>query len=205
VGVREAPTVDWDGKDRPRLISGLRKAGVDERYLHVEWGKVQTAHLAMVRKYADTLPTRVDRGEGILLWGDRGSGKSSIAALVMQEAVKADITCRWWNVTDLQTLFASRTFEKQDNLQRAQRVPLLVLDDYAVAAINAEQAALMDAIIEGRYRRRVSTVVTTNVDPRRLDADDRYARSIDRMKQTMVPVEIGGKSRRSAHKIGWDE
>jgi hypothetical protein len=48
-------------------------------------------------------------------------------------------------------------------------------------------------------------VVTTNVDPRRLDADDRYARSIDRMKQTMVPVEIGGKSRRSAHKIGWDE
>jgi hypothetical protein len=118
VGVREAPTVDWDGKDRPRLISGLRKAGVDERYLHVEWGKVQTAHLAMVRKYADTLPTRVDRGEGILLWGDRGSGKSSIAALVMQEAVKADITCRWWNVTDLQTLFASRTFEKQDNLQR---------------------------------------------------------------------------------------
>lgn len=145
--------------------------------------------------YVEHLPERIENGEGLLLLGSVGTGKSSAAGLVCRAAVRADIGVRWWYVPDLIPRLADRQHGEHVARQCIQ-TPLLVWDDFGVQGLRDWQLGLLDRVVEGRYRRNRPMLVTTNLTRQALE-DPALARMNDRWSERRYALTIAGESMRS--------
>lgn len=148
------------------------------------------------------------RGRGLILMGPVGTGKSSIAACIARDALQigrgdevpvlhlGQPTVRWEYVpTMLDNL------EKGDRIaveERQYRPSLLVWDDFGVDKLAPWQYGYLDRIVEWRYARRLSMVITTNVKPADLEKDVELGRMLSRWRQMCdwLVVADGGDRRR---------
>lgn len=186
----EPPPRRWSDGD---LQAELGRRGVPEKYATAAWAKCRITKA--LREYVDDLPGRIERGEGLLLLGSVGTGKSSSAGLVCQEAIRRDIGLRWWYVPDLIPALADRTHGEYV-YRKCVETPLLVWDDFGVQGLRDWQLGLLDRVVEGRYRRDRPMIVTTNLTRQALQ-DPSLARMNDRWSERRFVATIAGESMRS--------
>lgn len=149
---------------------------------------------AEVEKFGRNAGALIDAGRGGLVFGPVGTGKSSTAALLAAEAIKAGKTVRWAYVPDL----CDRMYDqwRRQEVRREQTLPdLLIWDDLGVRALSNFEIGMLDQIVEARYQRRKSMVVTTNLTPQQLGQQE-FARMRDRWKERCDAWVIGGESMR---------
>lgn len=176
----------------------MRHIGVEERYVDSDWARCRVKE--QLRSFVKEMPKHVEDGHGLMLLGPPGTGKSSTAALLVREAVKMSVGCRWVYVPDmLDELFDSRA--RGTALRRQDEVDLLVWDDFGVQQLTSWQTSQLDRIVEHRYRKRRSMIVTTNLTKTQLKSIPEYARLLDRWREVMRGVTIGGDSMR----LPWQE
>lgn len=172
----------------------MRLAGVPPEYRKPTWDRCRVAD--SVRAFTSDMAARVDRGQGALIFGPAGTGKSSTAALVVQETVKIpDSKVVWSYVPDL----CDRLLPTRDRQHvRAMQVApdLLVWDDFGVRPFSDWEIGLLDQIVEARYRMRRSIVVTTNMPVATLKENQAFARMVDRWRQRNDAWVISGASQR---------
>jgi len=108
--------------------------------------------------------TFLDKGKNPLFMGSPGCGKTFLARALAYKACQA--TKRVVVVPApkmLNELHAAEIHGALDRvLRRFVRADLLVIDDFAVLAMDAAQAKLAFQVISERYDYRRSTVITTN-------------------------------------------
>lgn len=108
--------------------------------------------------------TFIDKGENILITGSTGSGKSYLASALGNHACTQGYKVYYTNMTKL---FAKLKMHKADGsylreISSMEKQDLLILDDFGIQPIDAQnRAALMD-IIEDRHGKR-STIITSQV------------------------------------------
>lgn len=184
---------------RPRRLSGgeirseLGRAGVPPKYAAAEWEQCRAAE--PLSEYTGKIRHHRNRGEGLLLLGPVGTGKSSSAALVCGAAVHAGLSIRWFYVPDLVALLASKE-TLNHTLKLSMAADLLVWDDFGVEGLRDWQIGLLDRVVEARYRRDLPMVVTTNLSRKSLE-DPSLARLNDRWSERRYVVTISGDSMRS--------
>ena len=132
------------------IRSELGRAGVPPKYAAAEWEQCRAAD--PLREYTGKIRHHRDRGEGLLLLGPVGTGKSSSAALICAAAVHARLTVRWFYVPDLVPLLADRDTVAH-NMRLCTQADLLVWDDFGVEGLRDWQIGLLDRVVEARYRR----------------------------------------------------
>lgn len=113
----------------------------------------------------------------VLMWGDRGVGKTFVATLLGAQWFRSDMygrygACRYWTVTDLmdaqKSWFGRKTGEFgpiAEPLLIARDCGLLVLDELNEARDSAFDSDSLVKVIDARYRQARPTVILTNLKP----------------------------------------
>lgn len=166
--------------------------GVPRLYAEAKWAVCQARE--PLKQYAEKMADHVANGRGLLLLGPVGTGKSSAAGLIAQQAVMLDMRVKWWYVPDL--LAEMRDPKVAREIVRASSgVDVLFWDDFGVAGLAEWQIGMLDRIVENRYQREKPMVVTTNLSKQSLTAPE-LARINDRWSERRFVVTISGESMR---------
>lgn len=190
-----ASPVDWTaGEPRAWIISRLSMAGVPQQYRTAERAKCRVQE--ELDRWEKNAVALLRAGRGVVVFGPVGTGKSSTAALVAAEALKVGATVGWRYVPDLCDLMMDK-YRRVEERRAATAPDMLVLDDFGARPFSDFEVGLLDQVIENRYRRGRSTVVTTNIPQSKIGDDDRLARMLDRLRERCDGWVLGGTSMRS--------
>lgn len=182
-------------------------------YTEGDWARVRSE---LVQRWAHGVEARTRRrsdpgtvnwsliGRGALLVGPRGTGKSTAAGLLCRAAVTAGRTVQWSYLPDLADSLAGKPAERAQVVRHQVAVDLLVWDDFGVRDLADWEIGFLDQIVEGRYRAYRPMIVTSNLTPTMLAADQRIGRLVDRWQERTAAslIVLGGASMRANGK-GW--
>jgi DNA replication protein DnaC len=124
--------------------------------------------LTVARDYLENFGQYAKRGEGLILSGMPGTGKSHIAGAILQGLLPKRVgmyaTCMNLIRMIRGTWRKDSEMGESEVLETLCRVPLLVVDEIGVQyGTDGEQTILFD-ILDGRYRGMQPTILLTNQD-----------------------------------------
>ena len=139
-----------------------------------------------VRSYCDDIDEQLDDGRGLWLFGDSGTGKTTLAMLVSKTALEAGRSVAIYSLPKLLARIR-RTYDAEPGEQsyaelfeRLATVDLLHIDDLGAENRTDWVLEQLYALINERYETQRSLVVTTNLD-------DEPARGADRRADRLSP------------------
>lgn len=158
------------------------------------------AHISSVaQKYADNFWTMRQRGKGLLLYGGVGTGKTYIAACIINALVEQGTSCKLTNFSRLANEWMAREFtEKQNFVDGLNTYDLLVIDDLGSERSTDFMNELIYSVIDTRHKSGKPLIVTTNLsgDNLKHPNDVTAERVYSRLFEMCIPVEVKGTDRR---------
>ncbi len=155
-----------------------------------------------VERYCRTIEERLDRGEGLWLQGPRGTGKTTLAMLVSQHALKARRPVAIYTVPHLlsairKTYDDNSPHDYLELMERLAGVDLLHLEDMAVARTNEWVLEQLYTVINDRYQEHRSIVFTADVERPEDLAEHVGERTYSRLIEMCGdPLPLRGEDRR---------
>lgn len=155
-----------------------------------------------IRGFVNELPTQIDAGRNLILFGTVGTGKDHLMAVACKAAAAVNKTVRWRNAsdvfTDAKATWGKRGESVDDILKPLQQADILALSDPipAVGDIDAHEIRWLLSLIDKRYRDMKPTWVTLNAKD---GADARRALShqvIDRLQHHALVIDMKWNSYR---------
>lgn len=152
----------------------------------------------IAKDYIDNWENNYQNGEGLLIFGGTGSGKSHIAAAIANKMIKRGVPTVFVNVVDILDKIKSNFGDNkavQEIKDTIHNADLLILDDMG-AEQNSEWAEkILYLIIDGRYNNRKPFIITTNLNVEELCIKV-GVRTWDRMQEVCTIVENKANSYR---------
>ena len=157
-------------------------------------------------KYAENFTEYIKTGQGLLLYGPKGTGKTYLAACIANRVIdlghRAYMTNFSQAVNNLQA-----TFEKQEYKDDLCSYDLLIIDDLGTERKSEFMQEQVFNIIDARYRSGLPLIVTSNLTSDELGKPGTIeaGRIYDRILERCLPVKVEGESRRrQAAKTSWE-
>jgi DNA replication protein DnaC len=157
--------------------------------------------VSAVRSFIDELDERLDQGRGLWLFGDTGTGKTTLAMLVSKAALEAGRSVAIYSLPKLLARIR-RTYESEPGgdsylsfFDRLTSVDLLHIDDLGAEKRSDWVLEQLYALINERYETQRSVLVTTNLRHDELE-DQIGSRTVSRLNQICDEVELHGADRR---------
>ena len=153
----------------------------------------------IIIKYLQQLDEHLDNGEGLLLWGANGGGKTSAASVVAKEVRRTGASVLYVTSERLRQSVLEKTEFADDQLliERARQVDFLMLDDLGKehSGQTGFSERLFEDLIRERSAEKKATFITTNQDTKEIV--ERYKVSmVEVLKETVVPVHVKAPNRR---------
>jgi len=188
-------------RDRSAAAHRATVAHLDPTMLLERWD--ETAAVSFDRALWAELTTLrfCETATDVIVMGPVGVGKTHLAAALGHIACRRRLSVLMSRTDQLlKRLKAARLDNSYDaELRRLIRVDLLILDDFALAALDATETADVYEIVVERHR-RASTIVTSNREPAEwlaAMADPLLAQSaVDRLVSAAYELVIEGESYR---------
>jgi len=159
------------------------------------------AAVAEVRGFVDELEQRLDEGRGLWLFGDTGTGKTTLAMLISSAALEAGRTVAIYSLPKLLARIR-RTYDAEpggDNylsfFERLTSVDLLHIDDLGAEKRSDWVLEQLYALINERYETQRSILITTNLAHEDLE-EQIGPRTVSRLTQMCDEVPVFGTDRR---------
>jgi primosome component len=144
----------------------------------------------------------LDGGSGVFLYGEKGTGKTKLAAIIANERARAGKPVLFASVPDLMAdIRASFDGGKTaETVQAVKETLFLVLDDLGSEKMSEWVGEQLFCIVNHRYNEMLPTVVTSNYNPtqiiRRMATVDRGGNVIDDMQGQRIMSRIYGMCER---------
>jgi DNA replication protein DnaC len=167
----------------PRLAKA-RSAGINSvipaRYRGVSFDRppvteIDSVIVNAIRDFTDDLDRNLEAGKGIWLMGDTGTGKTSLAMLVSKKVLASGRTAAIYSLPKLLGRIRS-TYDADpgdesyaDFFERLCEVDMLHLEDLGTEKRTEWVLEQLYALINERYERQKSVMVTTNFDQTELE------------------------------------
>jgi len=183
--VDEATNTTTDCRCRPQraaLKRGIRlqqqlRRSVPKRYRDLsidrhpipEIAALHPDALRQTRAYMNGLAENVERGRGLWFYGNKGTGKTSLAYLVAATAARSGFSVLSWNtitlLNDIRESFDDehRRRPTHDIVDAACSVDLLQLEDLSAARTNEWVLEQLYAIVNTRYEDEKAIVFTSDL------------------------------------------
>lgn len=167
----------------PRLARA-RASGINsvlpKRYRGVSFDRppvteINQVVVGAIRGWIEELDANLDQGRGIWLMGDTGTGKTTLAMLISKEALKRNHTVAIYSMPKLlariRATFDAEAGEESyvEFFERLCEVDLLHLDDLGAEKQTEWVLEQLYALVNERYERQKSIVVTTNLTQEELE------------------------------------
>ncbi|GHV26805.1 hypothetical protein FACS18948_3170 [Clostridia bacterium] len=156
--------------------------------------------LAICVRYVERFAELLRNGQGLLLWGPPGTGKTFAAGCIANALLESGNTVATTSVSDLMILRGKESEEGFVGL--IGNVRLMVLDDLGAERSSDYGKERLYSAIDTRYRSGKPLIVTTNLSlPQMIERKDiADARIYDRILEKCYPVSFEGLPER--RKIG---
>ncbi len=167
---------------RAARIAGARTRSLEgripKRYLGVSFDRPPVSDLARsapdavsaVRGYIGSLDENLDAGRGLLIAGDVGTGKTTLAMLVSKAALDAGRSVAIYSLPRLLNLLRESMSDGGlvDLIDRLAAVDLLHIDDLGAEKSSEWVLEQLYSIVNARYEAERAIVATTNISPNEL-------------------------------------
>lgn len=159
------------------------------------------AAVGEVRRYVDELDARVAEGRGLWLFGDTGTGKTTLAMLISKAALEAGMTVAIYSLPKLLARIR-RTYDAEPGgegylsfFERLTSVDLLHIDDLGAEKRSDWVLEQLYALVNERYEAELPILITTNLDHQALE-EQIGSRTVSRLTQMCDAVDLFGDDRR---------
>lgn len=150
------------------------------------------------RKYVEKFDEMKKRGQGLLLFGEVGTGKTFISACIANALIDKGYPCLVTNFARLVNTLSGMFEGKQEYIDNLDNFDLLVIDDLASERDTEYMGEIVQNIIDSRYRAGLPLIITTNLTSEELKKplEIRKKRIYSRLFEMCFPIEVKGKDRR---------
>jgi DNA replication protein DnaC len=194
---------------RAQLVSRRRarslSAVVPRRYAEVGFDRNPVAQMPdsvvrPVRAFVRGLEGHLDTGRGLWLFGDVGTGKTTLAMLVAKAALEAGRSVAIYSLPRLLNEIRRTYDEGNDSsyvelLDRLAEVDLLHVDDLGAEKSSPWVLEQLYAIVNARYEAERSMVITTNLDRPAL-VEQITERTVSRLEEMCEVLPVWGGDHR---------
>lgn len=166
------------------------------------------AAVAEIRRYIDNIDENLAAGRGVWLFGDPGTGKTTLGMLVSKIALERGKTVAIYSLPKLLARIR-RTYDAEpggDNylsfFERLTAIDLLHIDDLGAEKRSDWVLEQLYALINERYEEQRSILVTTNLDEVELKeqiGSRTVSRLVEMCSTCMVPIH--GEDRRQSVRV----
>lgn len=155
--------------------------------------------LVSARRYVVSWPERKANNDGLLLWGDIGTGKTFYAACIANALIEQGVSVLMTNFAKiLNRLSGMYSEDKNVFVESLMRYSLLIIDDLGIERKTDYAMEQVYNIIDERYKTRLPLIVTTNLSLTTLmnPEDTAHKRIYDRVLAMCIPVSFTGANHR---------
>ena len=203
---------DWyKRREKQERIRELENAGIMKRYRNVTFENIEKRGLPdnedirknyeVVKEYATrNLEWNLEHGFGLILAGNYGTMKTTMAVAVLQQWIKdghSGLLVPMCSLID--NLYTMRSLNREEWAKYEMRIrstPLLIIDD--LGSENTDQSWVLskvDSIITERYNKMLPIIVTTNLSKGELEGT--YSgRIMDRLRNISQYLVFNSESQR---------
>ncbi len=157
--------------------------------------------LTAVHAYVDELDEGLEEGRGLWLFGETGTGKTTLAMLVSKAALESGRSVAIYSLPKLLARIR-QTYDAQPGgdsylafFERLTSVDLLHIDDLGAEKRSDWVLEQLYALVNERYEAQRSMLITTNLRHDELE-EQIGARTVSRLSQMCEEVELHGHDRR---------
>jgi DNA replication protein DnaC len=142
-------------------------AGIPIKYRNFTFGTFHSQNLTKsvnkLRKYVENIDKNKKSGTGLYLWGNSGSGKTSLGCIVIMEAIKKNYSCYFCVVDDYRKALFSDDFDTIDKIKNSQ---FLMIDDIGREFQDSKGfiGSYIDDLLRYRTDNLTPTIITSNKD-----------------------------------------
>jgi DNA replication protein DnaC len=154
-----------------------------------------------VSAYIDGLDSNLEKGRGLWLFGDTGTGKTTLAMLVSKAATETGHSVAIYSLPKLLARIR-RTYEAEPGsdsygafFERLTSVDLLHIDDFGAEKRSDWVLEQLYALVNERYEDERSILLTTNLTVDKLE-EQIGQRTVSRLTETCEQVPLFGADRR---------
>jgi DNA replication protein DnaC len=175
-----------------------------------------TIRLGALQRYASNILDRVKAGQGLYLFGNTGSGKTTVLSAVamsyiieaskqsLRSGKRSEQFVLFLNVPDLLNGI-KQGFDDPDiaelwgnRLKTAAKVPMLIIDDIGSEKPTEWARERLTQLIGNRYDNEMCTLLSSNLTlPELKEHIDPIGRITSRINGMAIPIEYKGKDRRN--------
>jgi DNA replication protein DnaC len=196
--IARARTASLEGR-LPKLYRGVSL----ERPPVPEIARSAPDQMRLVKRYLQDIEGNLDRGRGLWLWGDVGTGKTTLAMLVSKTAIEAGRSVAIYSLPRLLNLLRE-SMESEggllDLLDRLSAVDLLHIDDLGAENRTDWVLEQLYSIVNARYEAQRAIVATTNLMPDEL-GERLGKRTVSRLVEICGdPITLAGEDKRRVYR-----
>jgi DNA replication protein DnaC len=159
------------------------------------------AAVADVRRFIDQIDDRIDSGRGLWLFGDTGTGKTTLAMLISKAALEAGHSVAIYSLPKLLARIR-RTYDAEPGgdsylafFERLTSVDLLHIDDLGAEKRSDWVLEQLYALVNERYEAERPVLITTNLPHEELE-EQIGKRTVSRLSQMCDEIPLFGDDRR---------
>lgn len=152
----------------------------------------------VAKNYVDNFGTMKADGEGLLFFGEVGTGKSFFAACIANALIDLCIPVRMTNFASIRNELQEDFSRRKKYIQFLVSYPLLILDDLSAESKSDYMSEIVFDIIDSRCRSGLPLIVTTNLtaDEMKNTTDIKNQRIYSRLFEMCIPIEVKGRDHR---------
>lgn len=174
----------------------------DSTFDHFEINQHNARTLKICKRYADAFDDMQRKNQGMIFWGNPGTGKTFAAACIANALLENQRSVVMTSFVKMISEIRNyrEGYDEESIIDRLNRVSLLIIDDLGAERSTDYALERVYNIVDSRYRAKKPMLLTTNLSLKEMQStqDIRYARIYERIFEVCYPVEFTGESWRYA-------
>lgn len=204
--LREERLKKQELQERKERLEGLFKNSLMEKsFFHKtfeNWDltKGDKKYHTLGRKYVENFQNVKDKGLGLIIYGEVGSGKSYLSFAIANGLLQNYVSVVCISINGLldrikETYNRWGSEGEQEVIKALNNAELLIIDDLGVEKNTEWSISKLYDIIDNRYRNNLPIIITTNHSMEELRI--KYGiRTVDRLNEVCINIEYKGRSLR---------
>lgn len=181
---------------RLRQVSLIDAKFKDVSFDSLERTQFNEKNLKVCSRYAEKFTEMLAKNQGLLLWGNVGTGKSYAAAAIANYLLSKVVPVVMVSFVEIIKNIESKKMTQDEIISLMNSAQLVIFDDLGAERSSDFALEKVYSIIDSRYRKKLPMIVTTNLtmDQMKGEVDIRYCRIYDRIFETCYPMQFSGPS-----------
>jgi len=191
-----------------RIISIYYSSGIDKKFRWKSFKDFEAGNkLASAAKSAayDIVMNFPDVKKGLYLWGNPGTGKTLLSAIILTEIIKhhavngkfIKISRDFFNTLRSTFTEGSARYGESGRIEKEMAtVDVLVIDDFGVQRDSPWEQETLYNLIDARYEGERFTIITSNNNPEQALKELSGGRILSRIREMCRVLELNGEDYR---------